>query len=208
MASIFCLLGPSCVGKTTCERWISDPNGAGRQLDIVSVPSYTTRQPRPNEIRGVDYNFVTEKEFLRIAQTGDFADEVIVGGHFYGISESDIANQLAIGSNVVIVLNTEGFLLLKELNLAPTYGIFLMPTSLKDLKERLKKRSKDRLDYSIGQIRNGFVADRIVLSGNSLIELREQVYAQIAMITTNDQCHKKRFEEYSSKLLEEYINLD
>lgn len=208
MSKIFVLLGPSAVGKTSCEHWLSDPNGAGNRLNIASVPSYTTREPRPKEFDGLHYNFISKKLFLDMTKGNEFADTVVVGGEFYGILISDIVDELATGRNVVCVLNNEGYLLLKKLDLAPTIGIFLMPDSLETLKKRLKNRPSNRLDYSIGQIMNSFVADRIVISSNSIPQLRDQVYAQIAIETTNEDLHQQRYSKYTQKLMKEYINLD
>ena len=143
-----------------------------------------------------------------MTENGEFADTVLVGGHFYGIRTDDICVELATGANVIMTLNNEGYLLVKKLNLAPTVGIFLMPDSLQTLRKRLKNRSDDRMEYSIGQILNSFVADRIVLSGNSIPSLRDQVYTQIAMTSNNTDHHRQRYEKYSKKLMDEYINLD
>ncbi len=133
---LFVLSAPSGTGKTVLIDGLvkSSPN-------IVRSISYTTRGIREGEKEGVDYFFVNEKEFNTLKEEGAFLESVTLFHASYGTSKVFIENLLAQGKHVILVIDTQGALELKEKYQVPT--IFLMPPSLEELERRLLNRGTD-----------------------------------------------------------------
>ena len=99
---MFILSSPSGAGKTTLSRLLmqNDPN-------ITMSISYTTRPKRPGEVEGVDYFFVSEKEFEKKADEKFFYEFAEVFGHFYGTPRKRVEEQLAEGKEVRLEFDVE-----------------------------------------------------------------------------------------------------
>jgi len=131
------LSGPSGVGKSTfCGRILKeDPN-------VVYSVSTTTRPPRPGEVDGVDYHFVSDEEFERIAASGGFVEWAYVHGHRYGTPSGFIEKSLKEGKVVLAEVDVQGGEKLKRLY-PDGVSVFLVPPSFEVLAERLKGRATD-----------------------------------------------------------------
>lgn len=102
LGTLLVVSGPSGSGKTTlCRR--ATENG----LCVYSI-SCTTRQPRPGEVNGVDYHFLTPSEFTARVEKGDFLEYAEVHGNRYGTLKADILNLLEQGKNVVMDIDVQG----------------------------------------------------------------------------------------------------
>lgn len=77
------LVGESASGKSSIERYLADNYGYNK------VVSYTTRQPRPNEVDGVDYHFISVDEFLKLKEQGFFAETAVYNNWYYGTAKED-----------------------------------------------------------------------------------------------------------------------
>jgi guanylate kinase len=97
---------------------------------------------RPGETDGVDYHFVEQSEFLRMASAGGFLEHARVFGNFYGTSEAGIREQLAEGLDVILEIDWQGAQQVRE-RLPEAQGIFILPPSLETLRERLGSRGQD-----------------------------------------------------------------
>src|SRR3989339_219646 len=82
---LFIITGPSGVGKTTVGMEILK-----QMPNVQRVVTYVTRQPRPGEQNGIDYNFISVEEFLKRRDNGDFFEHDEHYGHFYGNSQNDL----------------------------------------------------------------------------------------------------------------------
>lgn len=80
------LVGESASGKSSIEKYLVDNYGYNK------VVSYTTRQPRPNEVDGVDYHFVSVDEFLNLKEQGFFAETAVYNNWYYGTAKEDCAD--------------------------------------------------------------------------------------------------------------------
>jgi guanylate kinase len=132
--------GPSGAGKSTVVR---------RLLEVCPLPlklsvSATTRPPRPGEIDGRDYHFLTMDEFLRRQANGEFLEskEVYGRGDYYGTLRSETAAGLAQGKWVILEIDVEGALAVLEQEPA-AMTIFLHPGSMNELERRLRSRGTD-----------------------------------------------------------------
>ncbi len=137
MNKIFVISGPSGVGKSTIASAILK-----ERADIKHVVSCTTRKIRPNEEDGVHYNFLTEDEFDKKKQMGDFIETVEMFGNKYGTAKSGIKMALEDG-HVISVISWHGFVKIKELFGDCAVGIFIMPPSIDELTKRIVSRNTE-----------------------------------------------------------------
>ena len=132
------LSSPSGAGKTTLSKKIQQSDNSFE----ISV-SHTTRNPRPNEGDGVDYHFVTKKNFLKLLDEGLFYEHAKIFGNFYGTSKSSIKKITDNKHNVLFDIDWQGSEQLskfKELNLVK---VFILPPSKEELEKRLIARNQD-----------------------------------------------------------------
>jgi guanylate kinase len=138
------LSGPSGVGKTTvAKRLLSEGD------DLVRVVTCTTREPRDGETTGVDYHFLSEKEFIRRVKAVEFLEHAEVYGKRYGTTKSSVREMLASGRNVLLVNDVQGALSIcaiadqdEQLKNAKM-AIILMTVDIIELSNRLKLRGED-----------------------------------------------------------------
>ncbi|MCB1109515.1 MAG: guanylate kinase [Chlamydiia bacterium] len=125
---------PAGTGKTTLVQMLKKefPN------EVTQSISCTTRKPRPREVDGKDYVFLTEKAFEERVKQGDFLEHATVFGNRYGTLKEVVDAQRASGKHVVLVIDTQGAMELKKKTEA--LYIFIAPPSIEVLKERLKNR--------------------------------------------------------------------
>jgi len=129
--------GPSGVGKSTVvDRVLM------RAANFVSSVSVTTRPPRGEEKDGVDYFFVTREAFERRRDAGELLEWAEVHGNLYGTPERFVAGSLAGGVNVILEIDIQGGMSVKE-RFPDAVLIFLLPPGFEALKERLKGRATD-----------------------------------------------------------------
>ncbi|HOD18006.1 MAG TPA: guanylate kinase [Candidatus Cloacimonadota bacterium] len=131
------LSAPSGGGKSTILNEILNDNN-----QIEYSVSYTTRPPRGYEQNGIHYNFVSREAFEQMIKAGDFLEHAQFAGHYYGTSISYIQSRLAQGKHVIMDIDVQGAAQISSKDI-PYVKIFLMPPSLKILKERLINRKTD-----------------------------------------------------------------
>ena len=135
--SLIVLSGPSGSGKdSVCER-LKEYN----DNFWVSI-SCTTRKPREGEEDGVNYFFITEEEFKEKIENDDLLEYAIYNNNYYGTPKSKIQEYLNKGIDVILVIEVQGALKIKQ-NIPEAIFIFLMPPTMKDLVYRLKKRGTE-----------------------------------------------------------------
>ena len=132
--------GPSGVGKGTICKALRE-----RNHEIVYSISATTRLPRPGEVDGVSYYFLSPQEFLEALEKGDFLEWAQVYGNYYGTPAWFVEEQLAEGRNVILEIDMQGAMKVKQ-----TYPhgvfIFVLPPSQEELARRLIGRCTDAKD--------------------------------------------------------------
>ena len=138
MKNIITISAPSGSGKTTLCK-------ALRQVreDIGWSISNTTRERRKNEQNGVDYHFISKKEFEDRILKNEFAEWENVHGNYYGTSKSTLNRSLENNETLLFELDVKGAMSLKANNPHNTYSIFILPPSVEALRERLIKRGSD-----------------------------------------------------------------
>jgi len=158
---------PSGAGKTTIVKKLVNKN----YLMSLSV-SLTTRKPRPNEIDGVDYKFISKNLFKKKISKNLFLEHAKVFGNFYGTIKSDIKKKIDQGKNVLLDIDWQGARQVKKKLPRDTITIFILPPSLKELRKRLKKRGennffvKKRMSSARSEIKHWKEYDYVLINDN------------------------------------------
>lgn len=168
---------------------LSAPSGAGktslcRELfkifpDIKESVSYTTRLPRPGEVEGEAYHFVSQDEFALMVQQDAFAEWAMVHGNMYGTALSTLEEARKNGIDLVLDIDCQGAKKLKEQFDGGVY-VFILPPSMNELRRRLENRSSDAQEI---------IERRIIRAADEIKEARWYDY-----IVINDDfevaCHE------------------
>jgi guanylate kinase len=139
-AKLFVISAPSGSGKTTlCNKLAED------DLPLERSISMTTRPPRKGEKDGVDYFFVSEKYFRGVVKKDGFLEYEENFGYFYGTPKSFIDKMLKENRNILLSIDVKGAIKVRRQYPDESVLIFILPPSLKVLKERLQlRRSEDK----------------------------------------------------------------
>jgi guanylate kinase len=140
MARVIVITGPSGVGKGTLIRGLRE-----RVPGIDLSVSATTRAPRPGEVDGVDYHFLSEEEFERRVADDEFVENATYSGHRYGTLRSELERRLADGAAVVLEIEVQGARQIRAA-MPEAFQVFIAPPSLEALRERLIGRGTDDPD--------------------------------------------------------------
>tara|TARA_Y100000996_G_scaffold13534_1_gene10540 strand:- start:72 stop:686 length:615 start_codon:yes stop_codon:yes gene_type:complete len=142
MGKLFVISAPSGTGKTSLiQAILEDPEVRNTSLGI----SCTTREARPQEEDGISYFFITTERFNEKISNNEFLEYAEVFGNFYGTPKDWVQARLAKGENVLLELDIQGALQVKEA-FQETQTIFIIPPSYDDLEKRLKLRDQDSKD--------------------------------------------------------------
>lgn len=125
--------GPSGVGKSSVV------DGLLRETGAAFSVSATTRAPRPGEVDGEDYHFVTGEEFDRMVSDGALLEWAEYGGYRYGTPRSAVLDLLEAGRNVVLDIENQGAHQVKEA-FPDAVLVFIVPPSMDELERRLRSR--------------------------------------------------------------------
>ena len=137
MANLFIISAPSGCGKTSLvEALIKKTKNL-----CVSV-SHTTRPPRPDEVNGINYYFVSINEFEEMIKNNAFVEHATVFDNHYGSSTKLIREKLDEGVDVILEIDWQGARQVKE-NMPNSVSIFILPPSNEALLDRLKQRAQD-----------------------------------------------------------------
>jgi len=132
---LFVISGCSGVGKGTVLKEFMARNSDNFMVSI----SCTTRNPRPGEVDGVNYFFVTKEEFARSVEENKFLEHAEFAGNCYGTKKKFIAQKLEEGMNVILEIETQGALQVKS-QMPEAVLIFIAPPSIEELEHRLRGR--------------------------------------------------------------------
>ena len=134
---VFILSAPSGGGKSSLARALAE--NCDRVMTSVS---HTTRNIRPGETDGVDYNFVDVDTFERMIAGGEFVEYANVFGQYYGTSRDAIVGNLAAGKSVVLDIDWQGARQVRDA-FKDAVSIYILPPSLEVLAERLSARGRE-----------------------------------------------------------------
>ena len=132
------LSGPSGVGKGTVRKALFEMP----EQEFVYSVSMTTRAPRPGEVDGVDYYFVSREEFERQIAAGNLLEYAEFVGNYYGTPKDKVEEQLNQGKEVILEIEVNGAFQVRE-KCKDAVFIFLVPPTRRALYERLKSRGTE-----------------------------------------------------------------
>ncbi|MFN3178555.1 MAG: guanylate kinase [Thermus sp.] len=200
---LFVMTGASGVGKGTVRAKVLE-----RTRLFYSI-SMTTRPPRPGERDGVDYYFVDRAAFEGLLREGGFLEHAEYVGHLYGTPKAPVERALARGEDVLLEIEVQGALQVKE-KMPEAVLIFLLPPSLSELKRRLVYRGKDapekiekRLEQAEWEIRNAHLFDYVIVN-----DVLEEAVADFLAILTAERRRTQRMGAALEKALKRDRDLE
>ncbi|MEZ5543656.1 MAG: guanylate kinase [Lysobacteraceae bacterium] len=163
--SLFIVAAPSGAGKSSLVNAV-----LAREPSIVLSISFTSRAPRPGERHAQHYHFVSEDEFRRMIDAGDFFEYALVHGDYKGTARQSVEPLLAQGRDVLLEIDWQGARQVRRL-VPDCTTIFILPPSRAELERRLRSRAQDseetivrRLADSRGEISHASEFDYIVVN--------------------------------------------
>ena len=211
--------GASPAGEADCYRGIlfviTSPSGGGKGTLIrrlrETVPgvgysvSWTTRAPRPGEVEGVNYRFVSEDEFERMKQAEGFLEWAIVHGHLYGTTRAAVEQETAAGRDVVLEIDVQGARAIRT-TMESVVSVFILPPSFEVLRERLTLRMTERpeeLELRLANAR-GEVAEYRHFDYLILNDEVERAAAQLSSIVWAERARRERQEWVARRVLQSF----
>ncbi len=187
------LSGPSGAGKgTICKAWLErNPNA------VLSV-SVTTRAPRPGEVEGVNYFFKTKEEFEEMVENNEFLEYASVYGNYYGTPRKYVQSQLLSGRDVILEIDIQGALQVKE-RFDEGVFIFIVPPTMDELKKRITERGTEDPETILKRFNSAFEELNFIKRYNYVVVNDEVSKAvnKIEAIITAEKCRVDRHKELS-----------
>jgi guanylate kinase len=207
---------PSGAGKTTLSRRL-----LAEHPELSFSVSYTTRPRRGREQDGVDYHFVSDGEFDRMVEAGEFAEWCLVHSRRYGTSLRTMRAALDSGRQILLDIDYQGAEKLRQQFPAEARLVFILPPSMQVLAERLRSRATDsaaaieaRLRKATEELRHYDLYDYLVLNRDlaeayaelSAIYLVETAHfvgtePEASVAALAQQCQRERRAELAEKVL-------
>lgn len=183
---IIVIAAPSGCGKSTIINGIMEPG----DLNLGFAVSATTRPPRPGEADGVNYYFMTEEAFRDAIAEDQFVEyEEVYPGRFYGTLRSEVDRITSEGHNIILDIDVNGALGVKQLYGNDAITIFIEPPSLEELRNRLESRGTEspevidvRIDRAAYELSRAPEFDRRIVNDN-LAEAVQQTHDLVHAFT-------------------------
>ncbi|MGA9335220.1 MAG: guanylate kinase [Rudaea sp.] len=135
--TLYIVAAASGTGKTSLTRALLE-----REPNIALSISYTSRPPRPDEVDGVHYHFVSRAQFEAMIARDEFFEHALVHGDLKGTARAPVERTLAQGRDVLLEIDWQGAQQVRK-KLAGTVSIFILPPSRRELERRLRTRASD-----------------------------------------------------------------
>jgi len=194
MGLLIVLSGPAGVGKgTVCSALRS------QMPDIVYSVSATTRQPRQGEVEGVNYFFKSREQFQDMIARDALLEHAEYVGNYYGTPREFVDKTLASGKDVILEIEVQGALKVKE-KFPEAIFVFLLPPSLDELKQRITGRGTETQDI-INTRMNVAVEEMNLLRHYDYAVMNDEIDAacdRIRSIIIAEHCRKDKFLAYVS----------
>ena len=195
--------GPSGCGKSTLDQLLIE-----NRKNIVMSISDTTRKIRGKEVNGVDYNFISPEEFRDNIKNDKYLEYAeVYKDKYYGTPISFVDKNLNSGIDVILEIDIEGARKVKEKRSDAVF-IFIMPPSMKELKERLISRNTENLEQVIERFKTAYKEVNEVTKYNYVVVIDniDDALSKMDAIITCEKCRVDRIEELDVGNEEEIIH--
>ena len=200
--SLIILSGPSGAGKGTIHNELLK-----RDSNLKFSVSMTTRAPRNGEVDGIDYFFVSIDEFKKEIKNNSFLEYAEVHGNYYGTLKREVERDLDNGFDVILEIDIQGALNIKSQKEDGIF-IFIMPPSMRELKNRLVKRGTETKDKLIERFKNAY-KEVNEMSKYNYVVINDEVdlaVKKVEAILIAERCRVDRIEEFDVNNQEELIH--
>ncbi len=195
--------GPSGAGKgTICQKLLEQNNNL-----YLSV-SATTRSPRVGEKDGVDYYFLTKEDFEHKIDNGNFLEYAqVYKGCYYGTPKDKVTDMLNKGYDVILEIDIQGALQVKE-NYPEGIFIFVMPPTMRDLRDRLVARKTETKEKIIERFTRAYkeVNEKAKYNYVVINDIVENAVQKVEAIMLSEKCRVDRIEDVDLNNREELIH--
>lgn len=200
--NLIVLSGPSGCGKTSISKMITS-----RNPNIVESISMTTRNIREGEVDGVDYFFIDKEEFTKNITLDKFLEYAIYGDNYYGTPKENVLDLLKKGKDVILVIEIQGALKVKEIMDDATF-IFVLPPSIKELKKRLISRNSETKETLYKRFQTMYKELNEMTKYNYVVinDDLEDASKKVESIIESEKCRVDRIEDFDLNTIEEEIH--
>ena len=201
--SLIVISGPTCAGKgTICRELLSRNNNIWRSI------SYTSRPIRGNEVDGVDYYFVTKEEFEEKIRNNEMLEYAQVHyNDYYGTPKSHIKEKLDAGIDVILEIDIQGAIQIKE-KVNEAIFIFILAPSMEEIKNRLIKRGFENNDQMIERFKTAYREINELTKYNYVVvnDDLDLAVKKVESIILSEKCRVDRIEDVYLSNEEEVIH--
>jgi len=191
MANLFIISAPSGCGKTSLVKALIN------DVPEISVSvSHTTRKPRPGEVNGKNYHFVSKDVFDTMVKENAFVEYAKVFDNYYGSSRKSIQDEISNNKDVILEIDWQGAKQIKENEAA--LSIFILPPSKETLHSRLQNRDQDsqdiidkRMAEAEAEMCHFYEFDFVIINDDfesALNDLKHIIYS--SRLTTQEQSYR------------------
>ena len=200
--NLIVISGPSGAGKGTVIKRLREIN-----KNIWLSISMTSRAVRSNDVPGETYFFVSREEFEERIKNNVFLEYAMYNGNYYGTPRDKIAEKLNEGIDVILEIEIQGALKVKEL-IPEAIFIFILPPSMGELKRRLVNRGTDSIDKILDRFSTAYKEINEVTKYNYVVinDDIEIAVNKVNAILLSERCRVDRIEEVYLNNMEEEIH--
>ena len=196
---------------------ISGPSGAGKGTIIQEVLkknsnvwlsiSMTSREPRSNDIPDKTYYFVTKSEFEERIKKGIFLEYALYNGNYYGTPRDKISDMLNSGKDVILEIEIQGALKVKEM-VPDAIFIFILPPSMDELRKRLVKRGTDSIEKIMNRFQTAYQEINEITKYNYVVinDEVENAVLKVLAIMLSERSRVDRIEDIYLNNMEEELH--
>ena len=195
--------GPSGAGKDTICNRLKE-----QEKNIWISVSMTSREPRKHEEEGKDYFFITKEEFEAKINNDEFLEYAVVhNNQYYGTPKTKIEEKLNSGKDVILVIDIQGALKVKEL-IEDALFIFIVPPSMEELKKRLIERNTETKEKILERFKTAYNEINEIKKYNYVVvnDRVDKAVEKVKSIITAERCRVDRIEDIYLNTKEEFIH--
>jgi len=188
--------GPSGAGKgTVCKEYLKN-----NPETVLSI-SMTTRQPRRGEVDGVNYFFTDVATFERMIDEGGFLEHAKVYGNYYGTPKSFVKENLLAGRDVILEIDIQGALQVKE-KFDEGVFIFIVPPTMEELKRRIQRRGTETPEELLRRFKSAYEEINFITRYNYLVinDSVKEAAKKIEAIVVAEKCRVDRNSDFYTNL--------